>query len=105
MSLGTPLGKGRESEGSKEAAVIREIMTGEALKRQITEKQKEQDAAKEACQMRGHKSVGSLGKCVAAIPQMEYIHLCQKYGRDEVHSKGFMQYFNRKFPHLSPNKA
>ena len=29
----------------------------------------------------------------------------KKYGRKEVHSRDFMRYFNKKFPHLSPNKA
>ena len=105
MSLGTPLGKGRESNGAKDAAVIREIMTGEALRRQIGEKKREEQARREALEMKNHRSIGSLGKCVANIPGAEYYALCAKYGREEVHSKGFMQYLYKTHPDLCPNRA
>lgn len=80
-------------------------MTGEELRRREKELARERQAYKEACEMRGHKTVAGLGKCVAAIPLMEYIHMTQKYGHEEVNSREFLQYFNKKFPHLSPNNA
>jgi hypothetical protein len=39
------------------------------------------------------------------MPAREFFRLTQKYGHDEVHSKKFIQYYNKKFPELSPNKA
>lgn len=60
-------------------------------------------ARKEAQQQVG-KTHPILGKCVASIPPREYFRLIKKYGHAEVHSPGFLQYFQRKFSDLSPNK-
>ena len=51
------------------------------------------------------KTVKGLGKCVAVIPEDEFFRLQRKYGHQEVHSREFLRYFNKKFPHLSPNRA
>ena len=99
---------GKIVKPSKEAldgAVIREMLTGEEFRRKNKERQREQKAAKEACEMKGHRSVAGLGKCVAAIPMMEFYALCAKYGYQEVMSRSFMRDFNKRFPHLSPNQA
>jgi hypothetical protein len=39
------------------------------------------------------------------IPNIKTHGLAQKYGHEEVHSKKFLQYYNKKYPELSPNKA
>jgi hypothetical protein len=90
-------------DGAINKALEREIRTGFELIKQ-NEKREELRAAEEA-KLHGSKTVPGIGKCVGLIPADEYFRLCKKYGRKEVHSKDFMRYFNRKFPHLSPNKA
>ena len=69
-----------------------------------TQKNREDIARKEARQNIG-KRHPTLGKCVATIPAREYFRLVQKYGKDTVLSKEFLQYFNKKHKDLSPNKA
>jgi hypothetical protein len=48
--------------------------------------------------------VPGLGRCIGVIPEWEFFRMQQKYGHKEVHSKEFMKYYQKKFPHLSPNK-
>jgi hypothetical protein len=59
----------------------------------------------QARELRGHKTINGLGKCVASMPSWEFFRLVQKYGHAEVHSEGFLRDFQRRFPHLSPNKV
>ena len=94
----------RYSNGDIDAALIKEIKTGFQLEKE-TQKFREAKAAAEAQGMKGHKTVPGLGRCIATMPEREFFRLVNKYGWKEVHSKGFMKYFNKKFPHLSPNKA
>lgn len=93
----------RYSDGEINRALIKEIQTGFQLERE-TERAREMAAASEAQAYKGHKTIQGLGKCVGVIPSREFFRLTQKYGRDEVHSKGFMQYYQKKFPQLSPNR-
>ena len=69
-----------------------------------TQKSRENIARKEARSNIG-KTHPTLGKCVANIPAREYFRLVNKYGKDTVLSKEFLQYFNKKHSDLSPNKA
>jgi hypothetical protein len=78
-------------------------MTGMELKKQI-ENKKEIEAAEQAKAHRAAKEVQGLGRCVGVIPEWEFFRMQQKYGHAEIHSKGFMKYFQKAFPHLSPNK-
>lgn len=93
----------RYSDGEINRALVKEIQTGFQLERE-TERARVQQAAAESEAYRGHKTVQGLGKCVGVIPSREFFRLTTKYGRDEVHSKDFMRYFQKKFPHLSPNR-
>lgn len=86
-----------------EKALIDEIKNGFKLE-ENTEKFRVQQARKEALQEKG-KTHPTLGKCVATIPAREYFRLIHTYGKDTVHSKEFLQFFNRKFTDLSPNRA
>jgi hypothetical protein len=72
------------SDGEIDRAFMREIKNGFALER-ATEKQRVNQAVK--------------------MPAREFFRLTAKYGHDEVHSKKFLQYYNKKFPELSPNQA
>ena len=84
-------------------ALIAEIKTGWQFMKE-RERLEELKAEKQAAEMRSHKSVNGLGKCVAVIPADEWHLLNKRYGHAEVHSKEFLRYFNKKFPHLSPNR-
>lgn len=90
----------RYSDGEVHAALLKEIRTGFQLERAMEEHRVKQ-AAEEAKDLKGHK--GDL-RAVASIPERDFFRLVQKYGFQEVHSKPFMKYFQKKFPHLSPNK-
>lgn len=82
---------------------MKEIRTGFQLERATEEHRR--DAAKFEAEALRNKKSDVLGRCVGVIPQRDFFRLTQKYGHDEVHSKEFMRYFNKKFPELSPNKA
>jgi hypothetical protein len=94
----------RFSDGEINRALIKEIKTGFQLAK-ANEKREELIAAHQAQEIKGHKTIPGLGKCVAMFPPDEYFRLIKKYGRKELLSKEFLRYFNKKFPHLSPNKA
>jgi|TARA_R110000868_G_scaffold144277_1_gene363162 hypothetical protein len=91
------------SDGEVNAAFMKEIQTGFQMERS-KEKERIAQSAKEAKANVG-KTHPILGKCVAHMPARDYFRLVQKYGHDTVNSKEFLQYFNKKFPELSPNKA
>lgn len=86
-------------------ALISEIRSGFELEKQKLRKS-EILAAHEAKTLRGHKPFGKdlNMRCVAVYPQDEYLRLVNKYGHKEVSSKGFIRYFQKKFPDLAPNK-
>lgn len=91
------------SNGEVDRALMREITTGMELKKQW-EKRRELEAAKEAAELKGHRTLKGLGKCVAVMPDWEFFRLQQKYGHQEVHSKEFLRSFQKRFSHLAPNK-
>lgn len=70
-----------------------------------TEVERVNIARAEAQMIKGHKTIPSLGKCVAVMPAREYFRLIKKYGHEGVHSREFLSYFNKKMPDLSPNRA
>jgi len=90
------------TDGELDQAFLNEIKSGFKLERE-TEHLRVAQAKKEAHEMKG-KTHPSLGKCVATMPAREFFRLTSKYGHNEVHSKNFLQYYNKKFSDLSPNK-
>ena len=92
----------RYSDGEIDRAFMKEIQNGFKLERQSEQKRVDQ-ARKEATELRG-KTHPTLGKPVATIPARDFFRLTEKYGHDQVHSKEFLKYYNKKFPELSPNK-
>ena len=92
----------RYSDGEIDRAFMREIKNGFKLEQQ-TEKARVNQAVKEAQELKG-TTHPTLGKPIATMPAREFFRLTSKYGHDEVHSKGFLKYYNKKFPELSPNK-
>ena len=92
----------RYSDGEIDRAFMKEIKTGFKLERDTEHKRVDQ-ARKEAKELRG-KTHPTLGKPVATMPARDFFRLTEKYGHDQVHSKEFLKYYNKKFPELSPNK-
>jgi hypothetical protein len=99
----TSLSSLANSTGERDA-LIAEIQTGWQLEKE-TEKARETEAERDARAFKNMKSIGSMGKMVAAIPSRDYFRLTEKYGADEVKSKEFLRYFQKKFPNLSPNSV
>jgi hypothetical protein len=94
----------RYSTGERDKAMERELRLGFEWYK-ARERRRELRAAEDAKMHAAVKKKDSaLGRCVATMPHWEFFRLVQKYGHKEVHSKGFMQYFQKKFPHLAPNK-
>ena len=93
----------RYSDGEIDRAFMKEIKTGFKLERE-TEHKRVAQAQKETKELRG-KTHPTLGKPVATMPAREFFRLTKKYGHDQVHSKEFLKYYNKKFPELSPNKV
>lgn len=81
------------------AAFERELKTGLKLKEK-TEREREAAAAREARASRGHKTLPALGRKLNTMPAWEWFRLQQKYGYEELHSREFHRYFNKKFDHL-----
>lgn len=97
------IAKPKWSNDDVSRALERELRTGIKLK-EAMEEQRVAAAAKEASQFRGSRTI-PLGKHIAEIPAWEFFNLQRKYGHDEIHSKGFMKYYQKKFPHLSTAKV
>lgn len=90
------------TDGEIDAAFLAEIKSGFKLEKE-TEHLRINQARKEAKDLKG-KEHPSLGKPVATMPAREFFRLTSKYGHEQVHSKEFLKYYNKKFPELSPNK-
>ena len=90
------------TDGEIDQAFLNEIKSGFQLEKE-TEHLRVAQAKKQAAEERG-KTHPVLGKCVATMPAREFFRLTKKYGHEEVHSKEFLQYYNKKFSELSPNK-
>jgi len=91
------------TDGEVDDAFMKEILNGFEIERR-TEKQRVDRARLEAKEHVG-KTHPIFGKCVATIPARDYFRLTNMYGDEEVKSKEFLQYFNKNFKDLSPNKA
>lgn len=90
------------TDGEVDAAFLAEIKNGFKLEKE-TEHLRVAQAKREANQLKG-KTHPTLGKPVATMPAREFFRLTSKYGHDQVHSKEFLKYYNKKFPELSPNQ-
>lgn len=91
------------TDGEVDDAFMKEILNGFEIERR-TEEQRVDRARLEAKEHVG-KTHPIFGKCVATIPARDYFRLTNMYGDEEVKSKEFLQYFNKNFKDLSPNKA
>jgi|TARA_R110002051_G_scaffold119937_1_gene193235 hypothetical protein len=93
------------SDAELDNALITEVLDQHKLKfHPKKEKAREIQSAKEAKEVT-NRTVPGLGKLVATIPYEEFIFLRNKYGEETVLSPPFLKDYNKRFPHLSPNKA
>lgn len=87
-------------------ALMEELRTGVRLK-EAMEKDRERICAQHAEKCKSANNFG-LGfkkmRLVSVTPAWEYFNLVNKYGRDEVQSREFIKDYQKRFPHLSPNK-
>lgn len=62
-------------------------------------------AAASAAQMyRGTQQKNAMAqnmRHVAELPATDYFNLVRKYGHEEVHSKNFLKYLQKHYPHLA----
>lgn len=95
----------RYSDGEIHDAVLREIRHGTKLKVAM-EEERHKSARQQAHEFRqSNKTLGSLGKVAAVIPDFEFFNLINKYGHDEVHSREFLRSLRRHEPDLCVNRV
>lgn len=86
-------------------AFIREIITGEQLKSEITQRKREQEAAQIAKDYRNKgRKRGQKMVHLAEIPQREYLQMVQKYGVECWNDREFIQDFQKFEPTMASNK-
>lgn len=95
---------GQISLDALDAALVRELCSGRML---MERKQgfRELESAKEASEMRGHRSIKGLGKCVLNIPAHEYFLIRKKYGDNVFHDREFVRDMQRLEPQFAVHKA
>ena len=86
-----------------DAALVKHIQ--DSFTKEMCEEEARETMARAHARSIGKATVPGLGKCVAVMPAREFFRLQAKYGAATVHSKEFLQFFNRKHGDLSPNKA
>lgn len=94
-------GKKGPSEGQVRDA-RRKMVSNELMIERAAGKARHNNAAMNAARLKNQKT--PLGKFVASIDSRDFARAVQKYGSEEVHSKGFMKHLNKKHPELCPNK-
>lgn len=98
------MAKPRFSNDEYTQALYTELRNGVMAKAAI-EKVREVNAAKEAEEIKKHQHLGFKSlKCVSVMPGWEWFNLRKKYGAEAMTDREFLRYFQKKFPHLSPNK-
>ena len=97
--------KPRYSDAELDNALITEVFNQHKMKfHPKKEKAREIQSAKEAKEGT-NKTIKGLGKLVATMSMEEWFFLRNKYGEETVLSPDFLKDYNKRFPHLSPNKA
>lgn len=92
------------SDGEVDRALMREIRTGIALK-QAWEGEREKICAKHAQDVKKNEKFGFKNlRCLSVTPAWEWFNLRRKYGAEAMHDRGFIKDYQKRFPHLAPNK-
>lgn len=92
------------SKEELDQALYSELRSGVMAKAAL-EKIREVKAAKESDEIKKHQQFGFKNmRCVAVMPGWEWFNLRKKYGAEAMNDRGFLKDFQKKFPHLAPNK-
>ena len=92
------------SDGEIDRALMRELKTGIMLK-QSWENEREKLCAEHAQKVKEAQPFGFKNlRCVAVTPAWEWFNMRRKYGNQAMHDKGFIKDYQKRFPHLAPNK-
>lgn len=91
------------SDAELNNALMKELISGRQLM-ESRQQIRERAAAMEAQSYKGCKATPGFGTHVAEIPEHECHLLIQKYGYEEVHSKGFLRDYQRLEPSMASNK-
>jgi hypothetical protein len=92
-----------ETQAGMNAALIREIITGEQLKNQM-EEQREANSARIAHDFKGKKSKGGLMH-IAEIPQREFFRLTSWLGEGWWNDRPTLRHLQKTHPHLFSHAA
>ncbi len=92
------------SEEECTTALLRELRWGRQVKESF-QQIREAEAAKEAIELRGHRTIPGLGKCVVNMPAHEFFLMREKYGDDCWGDRGFIKDFQRLEPTMAVHKA
>jgi hypothetical protein len=93
------------SDAELDDALITEVFNQHELKfHPKKEKAREEQAAKESREGT-NKTIKGLGKLVVTMPIEEWYFLKKKLGSETVLSTDFLKDLQKRFPHLSRNKA
>lgn len=66
-----------------------------------TEHLRIEEAAEEAAAARAApRTIPGLGRLVAVMPDRDYFRLGEKYDKEEIHSKEFLRWFQKKMPEM-----
>ena len=98
------IAKPQYSKEELDQALYSELRSGVMAKAAL-EKIREVKAAKEAEDIKKHQQFGFKNmRCISVMPGWEWFNLRKKYGAEAMNDRGFLKDFQKKFPHLSPNK-
>jgi hypothetical protein len=94
----------RSSNGDADRALLNELRYGVKLK-EAWENEREKICAQHADKIKtAQKDAFKSLRCVAVTPAWEWFNMRNKYGAEAMRDRGFMKDFQKRFPHLSPNK-
>lgn len=94
----------RTPNGEIDRALISEIRSGIKLK-EAWEKERETICAQHAEKVKDNQKHGFKSmRCVSVMPAWEWFNMRNKYGAEAMRDRGFIKDFQKRFPHLSPNK-
>ena len=98
------IAKPQHSREELSQALYSELRSGVMAKAAL-EKIREVKAAQEAQEIKKHEPFAFKNmKCVAVMPGWEWFNLRKKYGAEAMNNREFIRDFQKKFPHLAPNK-
>lgn len=96
----------KESECAKHFKLLKALEDPERVRRVVTEEKRHKAASYDAKLAKAGKGrIGKNMRQLVSIDPLDYYALCLKYGKDEVHSKGFIKHYQREYPEHTVHKV